>query len=246
VLPKPVSAQTKGADRLSVRANKLELLERVADDLAHEIKNPLHSMVINLEVLKRRIARAEASGAGDMLRYVDVLGSELERVSHRIDLLLRMMRPGRSSDSTLLHEILDEMRELIEVEASRRSLRVEFVPNALGSRASLPREPGRQVILNLVLLLLDALSPGQTLRITTERDADQVRIRFTALPGAEDGATPDMRTLLAKPEAATAARRFSIAQSLAEELGGRVELEPGGGHSELTFSLPAAPKPQIV
>src|ERR1700741_2799475 len=32
----------------ALRANKLDLLERLADDLAHEIKNPLHSMVINL------------------------------------------------------------------------------------------------------------------------------------------------------------------------------------------------------
>ena len=35
-----------------LHASRYALLSRLADDLAHEIKNPLHSMVINLEVLR--------------------------------------------------------------------------------------------------------------------------------------------------------------------------------------------------
>ena len=55
----PVSTENPVADQGTIRENKLELVERLADDLAHEIKNPLHSMVINLEVLRRRLTRLE-------------------------------------------------------------------------------------------------------------------------------------------------------------------------------------------
>jgi branched-chain amino acid aminotransferase len=45
------------------RANRFALVSRLADDLAHEIKNPLNAIVINLEVLRTRVARADADGA---------------------------------------------------------------------------------------------------------------------------------------------------------------------------------------
>ena len=70
--PPPVGAPPgDDAAALALRANKLDLLERLADDLAHEIKNPLHSMVINLEVLKRRVARADSPD--EVQRYIVVL-----------------------------------------------------------------------------------------------------------------------------------------------------------------------------
>ena len=40
---------------LDTRANRYDILSRLADDLAHEIKNPLNAIVVNLEVLRRKI-----------------------------------------------------------------------------------------------------------------------------------------------------------------------------------------------
>jgi CheY-like chemotaxis protein len=85
------SGARSSAEPVSLRANKLDLLERLADDLAHEIKNPLHSMVINLEVLKRRLNRVKNGEVDDVLRYAGVLGEELDRVHRRIELLLRLL-----------------------------------------------------------------------------------------------------------------------------------------------------------
>src|SRR5687768_15352006 len=102
------STQTESADLQAIRANKLALVERLADDLAHEIKNPLHSMVINLEVLRRRIARLAETDQGELLRYAGVVGGELDRVTRRIDLLLRLVRPERG-ELTTLGETVGEM-----------------------------------------------------------------------------------------------------------------------------------------
>src|SRR5690606_30390207 len=55
-LARCVNPDDPAATPMMIRDNKLALVERLADDLAHEIKNPLHAMVINLEVLRRRIA----------------------------------------------------------------------------------------------------------------------------------------------------------------------------------------------
>src|SRR5688500_17512833 len=94
------------ADPVRLRVNKLELLERLADDLAHDIKNPLHSMVINLEVLRRRAARVGGDEGDDLQRYAGVLSTELERVNRRIELLLRLSRPARAAELASLSDVL--------------------------------------------------------------------------------------------------------------------------------------------
>jgi signal transduction histidine kinase len=226
-----VSSQANGSDPM-IRANKLDLLERVADDLAHEIKNPLHSMVINLEVLKRRISRAQPEQSEEMLRYAGVLASELDRVTHRVDLLLRMIRPGRG-DTTPLQETLDEVRELVEVEGSRRSVEVRFGAHALGTRAAAPREPARQVILNMVLAVLDTLAPGDSLTVRTERDEHEVRILVDANPAA----TPAGGEILTDVSAGR--KCFDAAELLGGKLGGRLVEDHTRGALTLAFSLPA-------
>jgi len=223
-----VSSQANGADPL-IRANKLDLLERVADDLAHEIKNPLHSMVINLEVLKRRITRAQPEQTGDMLRYANVLASELERVSHRVDLLLRMVRPGRG-DSTTLREALDELRELLEVEGSRRSVDVRFADYPSGARVAAPREAARQVILNMVLAVLDTLHAGDALIVRIENAGTEVRIHVEALP-ADPTRDPGSGSLSGPCRDA--------AELLGGELGGRLVEQSADGPASLSLSLPA-------
>ena len=123
-----VGSDTENPDVLAVRANKLDILERLADDLAHEIKNPLHSMVINLEVLKRRVARWGPEQQGEAERYIGVLGAELDRVTRRIELLLRLSRPARKAEPVTLDELIHELMELIQLEARRQEVEVRFEP----------------------------------------------------------------------------------------------------------------------
>ena len=205
------------ADPLQVRANKLDLLERLADALAHEIKNPLHSMVINLEVLKRRLSRPPGEG-GDVLRYATVLGQELERVNQRIELLLRLSRPDRGGpDDTTLNELVEEVMELVSLEARHREAHVEYQRGAQMVRVRLGRQAARQIILNLMLDALDGLSAGQTLHIAIHAGDGRAVLTVTGAPSADGG------------------ERLAVAAALAEAVGGRVDAEGG----ERTLVLPS-------
>jgi signal transduction histidine kinase len=204
------------ADPNAVRANKLELLERLADALAHEIKNPLHSMVINLEVLKRRLSRV-ADGA-DVLRYATVLGEELDRVNRRIELLLRLSRPDRGgSDDTTLNELLDEVMELVNLEARHREATVEYEGGAQMARVRVGRQHARQIILNLVLDALDGLEGGDTLHVRIRGGEDHAQLTVTGGSSSEGG------------------ERLAVAAALAEAVGGRVDVDG----ATRTLALPA-------
>lgn len=233
-----MSAERPSSEALTVRANKLDLLERLADDLAHEIKNPLHSMVINLEVLKRRLARQDADDHGDLQRYIGVLGTELERVNRRIDLLLRLARPARRAEPSTVDEMVQELLELLQLEGRKHEVEVRFEPAAPTARVHVPREPVRQVVLDLVLEMIDRLAPGGTLLIRTGRLDEEARVLVSGVD--RDGAS------VAPPGDPAAngcgAGRLEAARLVAEHLGGRVELvsDPPEGDSGpyLAFSLP--------
>jgi signal transduction histidine kinase len=233
-----VATEARSADPLLIRANKLDLLERLADALAHEIKNPLHSMVINLEVLKRRLARAGAGEQDDVLRYIGVLGGELERVNRRIELLLRLSRPGRGAEPATLNELTEELMELVQLEARHRDTTVEYDPGTHLARVHVPREPARQVILNLVLDVLDGLAPGEPLRIRVaqEEGRSQLVVEGSYTPGPSE------------PDEDGFASRYGVARTLAETIGGRVDPlgVPAGTPDDsaaaagVVFSLPAS------
>lgn len=195
------------ADPTAVRANKLDLLERLADAMAHEIKNPLHSMVINLEVLKRRLTRAPTEG-GDVLRYAAVLGEELDRVNRRIELLLRLSRPDRGGpDDTTLNELVEEVLELVSLEARHREATVQYEPGAQMARVRVSRQQARQIILNLVLDSLDGLAAGDTLQLHVHAGGDRAVLTISGGSSSEGG------------------ERLAVAASLADAVGGRVELD---------------------
>lgn len=196
------------ADPVAVRANKLDLLERLADALAHEIKNPLHSMVINLEVLKRRLSRAPSEGA-DVLRYATVLGEELERVNRRIELLLRLSRPDRGgADDTTLNELVEEVMELVTLEARHRDARVAYDPGGIMARVHVGRQHARQIILNLFLDALDGLGAGDTLDVDIRTEGAHAVL--TVSGGSSSGGGGE---------------RLSVAAALAEAVGGRVDVD---------------------
>jgi signal transduction histidine kinase len=224
------STQTEGADLQAIRANKLALVERLADDLAHEIKNPLHSMVINLEVLRRRIARLSAAEQGDLLRYAGVLGGELDRVTRRIDLLLRLVRPERGGELTTLGHTIEEMLDLVELERERHGVAIDFEPAQFPLRGHLRREHAWQLAMNLLLEALDSAAPGGTITIRSELLPDRtlLRVATTANEGAfaVEGESP----------------RLIAARAIAQALNGDLDVGYDDRALAFTVSLPVPPR----
>ena len=214
----------------AVRTNKLDLIERLADDLAHEIKNPLHSMVINLEVLKRRLIRALPDQPEDLMRYVGVLSGELDRVNRRVELLLHLARPDRGGDSMSLGEVIEDHLELLELECERRGVELRFRTASFAGHAQIPRDPARQVILNVLLHGIDTAPPGSVLDVVAEQDPSEARLRLRSA-----GPEVEVEDLTAP--------RIAFARTMMEELGGRLEAgiestETGNFRSALVLSLP--------
>ncbi|MGH7638155.1 MAG: hypothetical protein ACREOK_10940 [Gemmatimonadaceae bacterium] len=72
----------------------LRTLQTVVDKAAHEIKDSLNGVSLNLEVVKSR-SRREGMAAGDLAEFATAAGSQLETLIERTEALVFLTRPHK-------------------------------------------------------------------------------------------------------------------------------------------------------
>jgi signal transduction histidine kinase len=209
----------------SIRANRYDVLSRLAEDLAHEIKNPLNSIVINLEVLRRM------SAAGAQERVQDraaVIEQEILRVHELIDGILQLLRPDKTNaESVAVDAVIGSLQNALQTQAKgvRIGLQID-VESPL--YAHVQSEPFKFALLNLLTRMIDAeVEAGGAVLLEAKRAADTIDIVATCSHAVLDPADVSIE----------------YCRLLADAAGGRLEkLEPGnsGRGTIATLALPAA------
>jgi signal transduction histidine kinase len=158
---------------LDARANRYDVLSRLADDLAHEIKNPLNAIVVNLEVLRRKI---ETGAAQVALERANVVDQEITRVHTMVDQLLQLMRPARSDGRAIsLDETIDELRSVLEAQAKAARVTLEINTDS-GLFVSATREIVKFAVLNLIVGAYDAHQQLGSIAVETRGTGDQAEV----------------------------------------------------------------------
>lgn len=166
---------------LAVRANRYDMLSRLADDLAHEIKNPLNAIVVNLEVLRRRVGSGAVDSALDRAVVID---HEIRRVHALVEQLLQLLRPAKAESKLVAVDgILDSLATALQIQAkaARIGLEWESEPDLY---ARIRSEPFRFALLNLVTRAIDvAAQSGGQVGIKARRAADEIYLAVTCSSG---------------------------------------------------------------
>jgi signal transduction histidine kinase len=75
----------------------LDAMQAIGRPLAHEVRNALNGVAVNLEVVRSRAARPDAPASG-VTRFADAAAEQLEVVSGLTDGLLALVRPAPAVD----------------------------------------------------------------------------------------------------------------------------------------------------
>lgn len=230
---------------LQIRANGFDLLSRLADDLAHEIKNPVHAAVINVELIRRRVASDQADEA---LERVHALEAQVGRIHELVDWLLRLLRPSREPIRLIsLDQVTAEVMPLLEAVCRLSRVDVHFEPIGDGALVETSPAAVRHALLNLVINAIDAMLPGGgRIRISACSTADEVRLHVADTgPGVPAALIARIGTPGFSTHPDRAGLGLAVANALMEESGGRVFLEAAGGGPDggasFVISLPRVP-----
>ncbi|MBR9989942.1 MAG: HAMP domain-containing histidine kinase [Gemmatimonadetes bacterium] len=213
-----MDSELKPVDEERFRANRFDLVSSLADDLAHEIKNPLNSIIINLEVLKVRVTRGEAEGALDR---ASVIEHEARRLHLMIDRLLQLLRPERATDETFaLDQVLDELMPLVEARSRLARNTLAFDCDA-ALYVPMRRDLFKFAMLNILTAVHERLGEnGGTLTLSCQADEREVRLDITAV------ADPDSAPLA--PPSAEYERSLGVAAALLDSSGATMDALPEG------------------
>jgi two-component system, sporulation sensor kinase E len=159
------------------RTERLSMLARLAASLAHEIRNPLNAIVINLEVLKNVIKQLPPKSLQKANGYVGILSEELERLNNALDNFLGLANPIEVMRSNIeVNRIVKDALTLMRHQAEQ--VGIEICDNIDSSPIYVEgnEDQLKQAILNLVLNAIEAMPDGGRLSIATRKDPDQAII----------------------------------------------------------------------
>ena len=208
---------------------------------AHEVRNPLSTIGLNLQLVKEDYANAESSRDKRTFKRLSVVEAEVKRLQAMLEEFLGFVR--RSEPKRELVDLNREIRALVEfstpeLEAVGVSLR--FYSD--GEVGKVPVDPGhfRAVLVNLVRNAKEACGDGGEVMIATRREADSVRVQVTDT-GA--GMSPEVQDHAFDPYYSTkkAGNGLGLAtvRRIIEEHGGEITLTSDVGKgSQFTIRLP--------
>lgn len=165
-------------------------LGRLAAGLAHEIKNPLSTMSINLALLEEEFTRSTRGQNGETpemsarekrcMKRVGTLQREISRLEDILNDFLTYARGGEVNRSP--HSLIEIVREVLDFVHTEDDL--QKIRHHVDLPSSFPLaiiDPGalRQALLNLVVNARQAMPMGGELIVRVERDGSHAILTIT-------------------------------------------------------------------
>jgi PAS domain S-box-containing protein len=206
-----------------LNAEKLAIAGRMGASLAHEINNPLQSVIGCLGLAEKNLAEG-----GDASRYLGVARKELRRAARIVSQLRDMSRLSRAEKKVVVdvNALVDEVLVLSRKQAQEHGVEVVWEPAE--DLPSVQADPDRirQVFLNLTLNAFDAMPEGGQLRVSTARTGQSAGVRI-AFADTGIGITSDALSKLFDPFYTTKSQGLGlglyISHNIVEEHGGHIE-----------------------
>ena len=248
VAAEPTAAGAGARDPLGAEANRLRAqyteISQLAGGLAHEIRNPLSTLQLNLPLLAEDLQNPETARERRALQRVERLHHEVQRLHGILENFLRFariqatdLRPGD------LNEVVEEIRDFYEPLAATKSIVIRTHLAGDLPRVMLEPDLFKQALLNLVLNAEHAMPSGGELILTTRREGGAVVLDVTDTGvGMTDEVLSRIFDAFFSTRPAGSGLGLPTTRKIVEEHGGtiHVQSEPGKG-SRFTIRLPLSP-----
>lgn len=226
-----------------VQAERLATIGKMAAKVTHEIRNPLSSMGLNIEMLEEELA--DFGDKEEAKQLVRAIKKEVERLSELSDQYLRVARlPSPRLEQESFTDFVEEVIEFVRPELTRAKVRCELSVNEPLPQVAFDEGQMRQALLNLIRNAREAMQPeGGTLRISIE-PSDEGGLRLT-IDDEGPGLSEEARAKLFDPFFTTKSSGtglgLTITRQIVEAHGGEMGCEAReAGGTRMWIELPGS------
>lgn len=219
-------------------AEKLAGLHTLSAGVAHELRNPLSAVDLNLHLLGEELHEHGPLSA-KAVEYLQILNAETRRLTAIVDNFMKFARPG----SVQLQEVdtkkvIEHIASLLKHEAEERKVRLETeieepVPPVLGDETRIS-----QVLVNIIVNAFQAMPDGGVCRITAGRKREdgqewvEVSVRDSGV-GIRREELPRLFEPFYSTKAGGSGLGLAIAYRIIEDHGGRIQVSSTAGDGTL-------------
>jgi len=241
-IKRDVTVEVALADQL-LHAQKIEAIGTLAGGVAHDFNNLLQAMLTIVQLLRRKIAESPSQVA-----HLKQLEKTIRRGSNLTRQLLLFARREISRRETIdLNEILRDLLEFLR-RVVRANVRLNVEPADVPLWISADRGQIEQVIMNLAVNAIDAMSGQGLLSLVAGRDGG---VAWLEVSDTGTGIPETIRDRIFEPFFTTkeagkgTGLGLSVVHGIVTAHGGRIDVEcpPAGGTTfriELPLRTPAA------
>jgi len=215
----------------------------LAGGLAHEIKNPLSTISLNLELLAEEVAEGDSPRDRRMLKKIVGVQRECRRLEVILEEFLKFARAGELELlDTDLNQVVRDFLESYQPEAAANG--IEISPHLTPDLPTVRLDSAlfRQVLLNLALNAQQAMPRGGLIEVQTRPRDGRVELDMI-----DNGCGMDEQTVsrifqvFYSTKSGGSGLGLATVKRIVEAHGGRVTVDsaPGRG-TRFTVSLPTA------
>lgn len=220
-------------------------IARLSGGLAHEIKNPLSTIRLNMELLAEDLGEPQTPAQRRAIKRLDVVRRECARLQSLLDDFLHYAKARRLrlEPSDLNHQI-DDVLNFFAPEADASGVEIVRYLDPELPRVMLDREAFRRALLNLVLNAKQAMPDGGQLVVRTafEGDTALVYLIDTGI-GMDDRTASKMFEAFFSTKPGGSGLGLPTTQKIIEGHGGRIRVQSDVGHgTQFTIVLPVLPQ----
>jgi len=165
-------------ERQLVQTEKLASVGTFTAGLAHEIRNPLNSVNLQLLLLERRIRDGSRGSENESQQLINIVREEVSRLDNLVTEFLFFAKPlNLDCHPTDIHRILDDVFALFHVRMIQNGISLERVYMNDPPLLSLDAEKIKQALINIVQNSIEAMPNGGHLKVATR--AMQKRVILT-------------------------------------------------------------------
>ncbi len=226
-----------------VQAERLATIGKMAAHVTHEIRNPLSSIGLNIELLEEEVASgSDGSDKSEAIQLVAAIKAEVERLSRIAEQYLSVARrPRPHLERESAEDLVRELCAFVKPELDRASVTLRVTEDADLPEVDLDESQLRQALLNLIRNAREAMAKGGELVVS---------VRNAALGGVEihvdddgPGIPDDVRASIFDPFFTTKQRGTGLGLAVTREIieahGGTIDCEPRAPHgTRFRIALP--------